>query len=42
MLTRSYNYLPKYSKVKKAWLLNNEIIDIDKYNPVSTISGSGE
>lgn len=42
MLTRSYNYLPKYSKVKKAWLLNNEIIDIDKYNPVSTISESGE
>lgn len=39
---RSYTYLPIYSKVKKKWFLNNQEIDIEKYNPVSTISESGE
>lgn len=42
MLTRSYDYLPKYSKVKKLWLLKKQVIDINEYKPVSTISESGE
>ena len=30
------------SKIKKQWILNNEIIDINNYKPVSTILGSEE
>ncbi len=41
-LTISYNHLPKYSKVKKMWTLNNIPINIENYKPVSTISESGE
>ena len=41
-LEHSYKHLPIYSKTKKIWLLNKEVIDIDIYNPVSTISESGE
>lgn len=41
-LERSYTHLPFYRKAKKCWELNGEIIDINNYNPVSTISGSGE
>ena len=41
-LTKTYSHIPIYSKVKKQWVLNNEIIDINNYNPVSTISVSGE
>lgn len=41
-LTDSYSHIPIYSKVKKQWILNNEIVDINNYNPVSTISISGE
>lgn len=29
-------------KVKSAWLLNGQEINIDNYNPVSTILGSEE
>lgn len=36
-LERSYKHLPIYHKVKKCWTLNDEIIDINNYNPVSTI-----
>ena len=32
----------KNEKNKKQWILNNEIIDINNYKPVSTISESGE
>ena len=36
-------YKQQYSKVKKCWLLNGNVIDIQNYtNPVSTISVSGE
>lgn len=42
VLGRTYSYLPIYSKIKKKWFLNNKVIDIDNYNPVSTISESGE
>lgn len=42
IIASSYTHIPIYSKIKKCWLLNKEVIDIDKYNPVSTISGSGE
>ena len=42
MLTKSYSYLPMYSKTKKQWLLNGKVINIEEYNPVSTISESGE
>lgn len=42
VLDRSYQYLPMYSKKNKCWTLNGEPIDINNYNPVSTISGSGE
>ena len=41
-LEKTYKHIPHYSKVKKCWLLNNEPIDINNYNPVSTISESGE
>lgn len=42
VLDCSYKNVPIYSKIKKCWLLNNNIIDINNYNPVSTISESGE
>lgn len=38
----AYKVLPIYSKIKKCWLLNNKIIDIEKYKPVSTIPESGK
>lgn len=39
----SYKHLPVYSKVKKCWFLNKEVIDITNYTkPVSTIPGAGE
>lgn len=41
-LTRSYNNVPKYSKVRKQWTLNNKAIDLNNYNPVSTILESEE
>ena len=42
LIANSYKHLPIYSKTKKIWLVNKEVIDIDIYNPVSTISESGE
>ena len=42
VLTRTYSHIPIYQKTKKQWILNNEIIDINNYKPVSTISESGE
>ena len=42
LIKTSYLYLPIYCKKEKQWILNNTIIDINKYNPVSTISESGE
>lgn len=41
-LNRTYSYLPIYHKMKKYWTLNGEIIDINNYNPVSTIPVSRE
>ena len=38
----TFSHIPKYSKVKKTWFLNNIVIDIDNYKPVSTICGSAE
>lgn len=38
----SYLFLPIYQKYKKCWILDNKIINIEEYNPVSTISESGE
>ena len=42
VLTRTFSHIPIYHKTKKQWTLNNEIIDINNYKPVSTISESGE
>ena len=42
IIDKTYSNIPIYSKVKKQWFLNNEVIDINNYNPVSTISVSGE
>lgn len=42
LIANSYKHLPIYSKVKSAWLLNGQEINIDNYNPVSTILGSEE
>ena len=42
LIDRSYTYLPMYLKKNKCWTLKGEIIDINDYNPVSTISKSGE
>lgn len=42
VLTRTYSHIPIYQKNKKQWILNNEIIDINNYKPVSTILGSEE
>ena len=41
-LEKSYIHIPHYSKIQKCWLLKGEPIDINNYNPVSTISESGE
>lgn len=39
----TYKHIPIYSKIKKCWFLNKEIIDISNYmKPVSTISEAGE
>lgn len=35
-------HLPVYSKIKKIWLLNGNEVDINNYNPVSTILESEE
>ena len=37
-----YTTIPIYKKSKQKWFLNNQEIDINNYNPVSTISVSGE
>ena len=42
IVTSSYVYLPIYKKSTRKWFLNNKEIDITNYNPVSTISESGE
>lgn len=42
LIDRSYSNIPKYLKRKGVWILNNKIIDINNYKPVSTISESGE
>lgn len=42
ILNRTYSNIPIYRKMKKCWTLNDAVIDIDEYNPVSTISESGE
>ena len=42
VLDRTYKNVPMYSKIKKQWVLNGEIINIEEYKPVSTISVSGE
>lgn len=38
----TYRHIPVYKKHKKKWMLHGEEVDIEKYNPVSTISESGE
>jgi len=42
LIASSYKHIPIYSKTKKIWTLNGQEINIDDYNPVSTISESGE
>lgn len=42
LIATSYKHLPIYSKIKSAWLLNGQEININNYNPVSTILGSEE
>lgn len=42
VIDKTYKQIPIYSKIKKCWLLNNEIINIENYNPVSTIPVSGK
>ena len=42
IIKRSYKPIPIYNKKDKKWFLNNNVIDINEYNPVSTISESGE
>lgn len=42
ILDRTYSHLPIYHKIKKYWTLNNKIININNYNPVSTILESEE
>ena len=42
VLTRTFSHIPIYKKNKKQWVLNGEIIDINNYNPVSTILVSEE
>lgn len=38
----SYLIVPRYKKTVKKWFLNDKEININDYNPVSTISVSGE
>lgn len=38
----THKNIPHYNKKEKQWYLNNSIIDINMYNPVSTILGSEE
>ena len=42
IIDKSYKHIPYYKKLNKKWYLNDIEIDINNYNPVSTISGSGE
>ena len=42
VLDKTYSYLPFYKKNKKQWILNEKVIDINNYKPVSTIFRSGE
>ena len=42
LIDKSYLHLPLYLKKNKCWTLNGEPIDINNYNPVSTISESRE
>lgn len=38
----SYSYLPIYSKKNRQWILNGNVINIEEFNPVSTIPESGK
>ena len=42
LIANSYKHLPIYSKIKRIWLLNGNEVDINNYNPVSTILESEE
>ena len=42
LIDKSYSNLPMYLKKNKCWTLNGKIIDINNYNPVSTIPVSGK
>jgi group I intron endonuclease len=42
IIDKTYANIPIYSKVKKQWFLKGKVVNIDNYNPVSTISVSGE
>ena len=42
LIDRTYSNVPMYLKKNKCWTLNNKIIDINNYNPVSTILESEE
>ena len=42
IIDKTYANIPIYSKIKKQWFLKGEAINIDNYNPVSTITVSGE
>ena len=42
LIDRCYPNVPFYSKIKKQWILNKAVTNIDNYNPVSTIPASGE
>lgn len=42
LIANSYKHLPIYSKRKKQWSLNGEVIQINNFNPVSTIPVSRE
>lgn len=42
LIANSYKHLPIYSKIKKQWYLDGNVIDINNFNPVSTIPVSRE
>ena len=42
IIDKTYANIPIYSKIKKQWFLKGEVINIDNYNPVSTIPVSRE
>ena len=42
LIANSYKHLPIYSKRNKQWSLNGEVIQINNFNPVSTIPVSRE